>query len=63
MFDQYYGDCPQSSAEVYDSVAGTFAATGRMSVNRDFHTATLLSNGKVLVTGGRDASAELARCW
>ena len=59
MFDQYYGDCPQSSAEVYDSVAGTFAATGRMSVNRDFHTATLLSNGKVLVTGGRDASAEL----
>ncbi len=22
MFDQYYGDCPQSSAEVYDSVAG-----------------------------------------
>ncbi len=59
MFDQYYGDCPQPSAEVYDATAGTFATTGKMSVNRDFHTATLLTNGKVLVTGGHDASAEL----
>lgn len=59
MFDQYYGDCPLSSAEVYDAGAGTFAATGKMSVARVFHTATLLNNGKVLVTGGHDASAEL----
>jgi len=59
MFDQYYGDCPLSSAEVYDPSLGTFATTGSMSVRRVFHTATLLANAKVLVTGGHDASAEL----
>jgi hypothetical protein len=59
LFDNYYADCPLSSAEVYDPSLGTFATTGSMSVTRVFHTATLLANGKVLVTGGHDASAEL----
>jgi len=59
FIDQSYGDCPLSSSEVYDSGLGTFAPTGSMSVTRVFHTATLLTNGKVLVTGGHDASAEL----
>jgi hypothetical protein len=60
MFDQsYYLTCPLDSVDVYDPGSGTFAITGKMSVRRVFHTATLLSNGKVLVTGGHDASAEL----
>jgi hypothetical protein len=60
LFDHsYYENCPLSSAEVYDAGAGTFAATGRMSLTRVFHTATLLGNGKVLVAGGHGASAEL----
>jgi hypothetical protein len=42
--------CP--NAEVYDAARDAWIVTGGMATNRGEHTATLLTNGKVLITGG-----------
>lgn len=41
-----------SSVEIYDSDKGQWATTGSLEIGRYDHTATRLSDGKVLVAGG-----------
>jgi hypothetical protein len=47
------------TAEIYDPASGTFTRVGDLVLARQSHSATLLSNGKVLIIGGGVADAEL----
>lgn len=48
-----------ANGELYDPTSGTFVATGSMNAPRDTHTATLLNNGTVLITGGFDSNSNV----
>lgn len=56
-----------ATAELFDPVAMTFTrTTGNLATARFWHTATLLNNGKVIITGGNgafDAHTEIAELF
>jgi N-acetylneuraminic acid mutarotase len=41
-----------ATAEIFDPANGTFTAAGNMEIERSDHAATLLKDGRVLITGG-----------
>ena len=49
-----------ASAEIYNPTNGTWTLTGPLQVARDYHTTTLLANGKVLAAGEYLAVTQLA---
>ncbi len=61
----YSGNTARTSADLYDPASGSTSSTGLLNTARAEHSAILLGNGKVLITGGKNdanltiASAEL----
>jgi uncharacterized protein (TIGR03437 family) len=49
----------QGAAEIYDPATNAWTLTGEQTTPRMTHTATLLANGKVLLTGGSSDGANI----
>jgi len=43
----------QALARIYDPATNSWSNNSLMTIARQYHTATLLPNGQVLVTGGQ----------
>ena len=50
------GDTESGSVEIYDPTSNTWTATGSLNKARNWVSATLLSDGSVLIAGGEDAN-------
>lgn len=50
---EFGSNCPPfDDAELYDSATGAWTVAGAMNIARNYNTATLLNDGRVLVAGG-----------
>ncbi|HEY3874935.1 MAG TPA: kelch repeat-containing protein [Candidatus Kapabacteria bacterium] len=53
---------PTGSIEIYDFASNTWLNGGSLALARQNHTATLLNDGTILITGGYDGSNVLTSC-
>ncbi len=51
------------TAEIWDPATSSFGPAGRLITPRDWHTATLLPDGRVLVIGGWGDKVTLVEAW
>jgi MYXO-CTERM domain-containing protein len=51
---------PTNTVEIYNTATGTWAPGAPMALARQYHTATSLLSGKVLVAGGKEAAPTAA---